>query len=182
MCLYLCLSLSFCQSLPVAVCPRSISACPCSISAPLSMSVSVYYLCLSLSVTFCARLSLPVSVYSYLIEKSFRYLKKDFTSAVCPLIVLILTLTSSLLTYSVSVYIVYKLYRFYCVGYVEISSFTIKLPFDVKIFPQRYTLNCVKTGDFHGYNFSLYFGTTKVTSATNCESISGPPGQCITGS
>ena len=56
-----------------------------------------------------------------------------------------------------------------CIGSIEISSFTFELVTDMTVFPQQFTLNCVKIGTEH-FNYSLYLynETLEITSAVNC--------------
>ena len=58
-----------------------------------------------------------------------------------------------------------------CVGSIEISSFTFELVTDMTVFPQQFTLNCVKIGTEH-FNYSLYLylynETLEITSDVNC--------------
>ena len=59
-----------------------------------------------------------------------------------------------------------------CVGSIEISSFTFELVTDMTVFPQQFTLNCVKIGTEH-FNYSLYLynETLEIASAVNCGNI-----------
>ena len=94
------------------------------------------------------------------------------TSAVYQLIVQILTLTSSLLIYSVRGTIkysqLYLVHNFYCIGFTQIPSFTVSdLPSDMTVFPQEYKLNCTKIG--HGsYSISMSIGNTTLANYINC--------------
>ena len=56
-----------------------------------------------------------------------------------------------------------------CIGSIEISSFTFELVTDMTVFPQQFTLNCVKIGTEH-FNYSLYFKykTIIIANAINC--------------
>ena len=57
----------------------------------------------------------------------------------------------------------------FIVGYVQISSFYVDLPTDMTVYPQEYTLHCVKIGHIP-YNFEMRLGGSTVTSSTNCPS------------
>ena len=56
-----------------------------------------------------------------------------------------------------------------CIGSIEISSFTFELVTDMTVFPQQFTLNCVKIGTEH-FTYSLYFKyeTIIIANAINC--------------
>ena len=73
------------------------------------------------------------------------------TSVVYPLIVRILTLTSSLLTYSVSVcsHCISTLLFVadYCIGWAQIENLTVDLPLDKTVLPQTYILHAFKIGE-----------------------------------
>ena len=59
-----------------------------------------------------------------------------------------------------------------CIGSIEISSFTFELVTDMTVFPQQFTLNCVKIGTEHfTYSLYLYNETLEITSAVNCGSM-----------
>ena len=51
--------------------------------------------------------------------------------------------------------------------FAQISSFYVDLPTDMTVYPQEYTLHCVKTGYFR-YNFEMRLGGSTVTSASGC--------------
>ena len=53
---------------------------------------------------------------------------------------------------------------------MQISSFYVNLPTDMTVYPQRYTLHCVKVGH-NPYNFEIKFASTTVTSTTNCADV-----------
>ena len=36
------------------------------------------------------------------------------------------------------------------------------------VYPQHYTLHCIKTGNNNNYNYSMYFGDTLVTNGIAC--------------
>ena len=55
----------------------------------------------------------------------------------------------------------------FVVGFVQISSFYVDLPTDMTVYPQEYTLHCVKTGD-RNYNFEMRLGGSTVTRASGC--------------
>ena len=102
----------------------------------------------------------------FILLKDYQKLKRDFTSVVYQLIVLLL-LTLSLLIYSVRKYNgLINRYSF-IVGFVQISSFYVDLPTDMTVYPQEYTLHCVKTGHYY-YNFEMRLGGSTVTSASGC--------------
>ena len=72
------------------------------------------------------------------------------TSVVYPLVVQILTLTWSLLIYSVSVLIVLVhtvICYWFTVGWAQIEDITVDLPSDITVLPQNYTLHAIKIGD-----------------------------------
>ena len=76
------------------------------------------------------------------------------TSVVYPLVVQILTLTSSLLIYSVSVLIVpvhTVICYWFTVGWAQIEDITVDLPSDITVLPQNYTLHAIKIGAFNRY-------------------------------
>ena len=58
------------------------------------------------------------------------------------------------------------------IGVIEIASFTFQLVNDLTVFPQQFTLNCVKIGTEH-FNYSLYFkhGLLELTNAVNCSNM-----------
>ena len=55
----------------------------------------------------------------------------------------------------------------FVVVFVQISSFYVDLPTDMTVYPQEYTLHCVKTGH-PDYNFEMRLGGSTVTSASGC--------------
>ena len=72
------------------------------------------------------------------------------TSVVYPLVVQILTLTSSLLIYSVSVLIVpvhTVICYWFIVEWAQIEDITVDLPSDITVLPQTYTLHAIKIGE-----------------------------------
>ena len=82
------------------------------------------------------------------------------TSVVYPLIVQILTLTSSLLIYSVSVLIVLihtVICYWFTVGWAQIEDITVDLPLDVTVLPQNYTLHAIKTGDVKNFEYAEWY-------------------------
>ena len=94
------------------------------------------------------------------------------TSVVYPLIVQILTLTSSLLMYSVSVLIVLVHTVIYCIGWAQIEDITVDLPPDITVLPQNFTLLAIKIG----YRFQSYLNAANwyyESDSTSTELCSG---------
>ena len=117
---------------------------------------------------FNVLLSLHLMLLSvFILVKYCQKLEKDFTSVVYQLIVL-LPLTLSLLIYLVRKYTGLMI-DIFIVGYVQISSFYVDLPTDMTVYPQEYTLHCVKIGHIP-YDFEMRLGGSTVTSSTNCPS------------
>ena len=58
----------------------------------------------------------------------------------------------------------------FIVGFVQISSLYVDLPTDMTVYPQEYTLHCVKTGHYC-YNFEMRLGGSTVTNASGCTYI-----------
>ena len=54
------------------------------------------------------------------------------------------------------------------VEFAQISSFYVDLPTDMTVYPQEYTLHCVKTG-YHRYNLKVNIGNTALASYTGCD-------------
>ena len=54
------------------------------------------------------------------------------------------------------------------VEFAQISSFYVDLPTDMTVYPQEYTLHCVKTG-YHLYNFKINIGNTALANYTRCD-------------
>ena len=50
---------------------------------------------------------------------------------------------------------------------MQIVRFIVDLPTDMTVYPQEYTLHCVKTG-YPDYNFEMRLGGSTVTSASGC--------------
>ena len=50
---------------------------------------------------------------------------------------------------------------------MQIVWFIVDLPTDMTVYPQEYTLHCVKTG-YPDYNFEMRLGGSTVTSASGC--------------
>lgn len=60
-------------------------------------------------------------------------------------------------------------------GHVQIPSFTVELPSDMTVYPQKYSLHCTKTGYPFGYDFLLNFDgieLIEVKKATDCTPFS----------
>uniref|UniRef100_A0A1X7STW0 Uncharacterized protein n=1 Tax=Amphimedon queenslandica TaxID=400682 RepID=A0A1X7STW0_AMPQE len=59
-----------------------------------------------------------------------------------------------------------------CIGSIEISSFTFELVSNMTVFPQQFTLNCVKIGtEIFNYNLYIKHGLVNITSAVSCSSM-----------
>ena len=55
----------------------------------------------------------------------------------------------------------------FVVGFLQISSFYVDLPTDMTVYPQEYTLHCIKTG-FTPYIIELNLGSTSLIDETGC--------------
>ena len=53
------------------------------------------------------------------------------------------------------------------IEYVQIVLFIVDLPTDMTVYPQEYTLHCVKTGH-NPYNVEMMFDNAVVANATGC--------------
>ena len=108
-----------------------------------------------------------LSVFIYLLVKDYQKLKKDFTSVVYQLIVL-QPLILSLLTYSVRKYNGLINWYSFILGFAQISPFYADLPTDMTVYPQEYTLNCIKTG-YDKYDITVSFQSdVVVVQGTGC--------------
>lgn len=79
----------------------------------------------------------------------------------------ILAVVSSLLIYSVR-FLCCNTILLFITGYIQIASFTVELHHNMTVYPQHYTLHCIKTGNNNNYNYSMYFGDTLVTNGIAC--------------
>ena len=53
------------------------------------------------------------------------------------------------------------------IEYVQIVLFIVDLPTDMTVYPQEYTLHCIKVGHPY-YNFKMMFDNAVVTNTTGC--------------
>lgn len=58
------------------------------------------------------------------------------------------------------------------IGYVQIPSLTVDLPTDMTVFPQEFTLHCIKTGYADDYSFYMSVDSRPLNSATGCNARS----------
>ena len=127
-----------------------------------------------ITIHFVVLMPLHLMLFSiFILLRDYQQIKKAGTSVAFPLIVQILTLTSSLLIYLVRGDLVHGVMIFYLtVGFSEIESFTVAdLPFDMTVYPQVYQLNCTKIGH-HEYGISMNIGSTTLASYTGCNDAS----------
>ena len=124
---------------------------------------------LTVVLIFIVMLCLHQLISVYILEEVLHHLKMVGTSVVYPLVVQILTLTSSLLTYTVSVLIVlvqFVICYWFTVGWVQIEDITVDLPSDITVLPQLYTLHAMTIRSISNYyliDVSWYYESEQPT-------------------
>ena len=106
---------------------------------------------------------LLVWVYTFKVRNFLLQLMMENSNAACMVIVPY----SSPLIYSVSTNIFCAkliILMLFIIGYVQISSFHVDLSTDMTVYPQEYTLHCVKTGYNGEYSSRIKSGSRIVCS------------------
>ena len=102
-------------------------------------------------------------IYTFKVRNFLLQLMMESSNVAC----LVIVPYSSQLIYSVNASIFCAkliILMLFIIGFVQISSFYVDLPTDMIVYPQEYTLHCVKTGYYGGYSSRIQLGSSIVCS------------------